>query len=80
MRQNLLLVAALLAVAITFPASAKEDEANEAVDPNYTWDLTELYPTVETWSQAREEVMADFDNAASSRAKPRSSIGARNAR
>ena len=61
MRQSILLVAAMLAVAITFPASAKEDEANEPVDPKYTWDLTELYPTVEAWSEARDEVMADFD-------------------
>ncbi len=61
MRLSTLLIAALLAVAIAFPASAKEDEANEPVDPKYTWDLTEFYPTVEAWSEARDEVMADFD-------------------
>ena len=26
----------------------------------HTWDLTELYPTVEAWNQAREEVLAEF--------------------
>ncbi len=58
MRLINLLTAAMLAVAIAFPASAQDDEA---VDPKYTWDLTELYPTVDAWSQARDEVMADFD-------------------
>ena len=61
MRLTNLLPAAILAVAIAFPASAKDDEAVKAVDPKYTWDLTELYPTVDAWSQARDEVMADFD-------------------
>ena len=61
MRQSILLVAAMLAVALTFPANAKEDEANEPVDPEYTWDLGDIYPTVEAWNQARDEVMADFD-------------------
>ena len=37
-----------------------QDEAAE-VDPKYTWDLTELYPSVEAWEQARDEVLASFD-------------------
>jgi len=53
----------MLAVALTvaLPAAAvfaQDDEA--AVDPQYTWDLTELFPTVEAWNQAREEVLAEF--------------------
>ena len=30
-------------------------------DPQATWDLTELYPDVETWDEAREEVLAALD-------------------
>jgi oligoendopeptidase F len=37
-----------------------QDEATE-VDPKYTWDLTELYPSLEAWEQAREEVLASFE-------------------
>jgi oligoendopeptidase F len=39
------------------PAAAQENE----VDPRYTWDLTELYPTVDDWNQAREAVMLEFN-------------------
>jgi oligoendopeptidase F len=34
-----------------------QDEATE-VDPKYTWDLTEIYPSLEAWEQARDEVLA----------------------
>ena len=61
MRLTTLLTAAMLAVDIAFPASAKDDEANEPVDPEYTWDLGDIYPTIEKWNQARDEVMAAFD-------------------
>ena len=37
-----------------------QDAATE-VDPKYTWDLTELYPSVEAWEQARDEVLASFE-------------------
>ena len=37
-----------------------QDEASE-VDPKYTWDLTEIYPSLEAWEQAREEVLASFE-------------------
>lgn len=37
-----------------------QDEANE-VDPAYIWDLTELYPSVEAWDNARNDVMAQFE-------------------
>ncbi len=52
---------ALLAGAWLFLANgvvAKESE--EAVDPKYTWDLSEIYPSVEAWNQAREDVLQDF--------------------
>ena len=35
-------------------------ESAEAVDPKYTWDLSEIYPSVEAWNQAREDVLQDF--------------------
>ncbi len=52
----------LLAATLLFlgtAASSKED--TEALDPKYTWDLTEIYPTVEAWEQARDEAMQDFE-------------------
>ncbi len=52
-----LLAATLLFLGTT--ASSKEDA--EAVDPKYTWDLTEIYPTVEAWEQARDQTMQDFE-------------------
>ena len=52
------LIAAALAVLAVAPVYAEEETA---VDPQHTWDLTELYPSIETWQQARDEVMAEFD-------------------
>jgi len=37
-----------------------QDEAPD-VDPKYNWDLTEIYPSVEAWEQARDEVLASFE-------------------
>jgi len=51
-------LAAILLVA--FPVSNGLAQDDTAVDPKYTWDLTELYPTVEAWDQARMEVLAEF--------------------
>ena len=57
MRKLLLPAAALLlASSLSF---ADNHEAAE-VDPSATWDLTELFPTVEAWDAAREEVLAEF--------------------
>ena len=53
-----LLATASIAVLAFQPVLAQEEAA---IDPRYQWDLTELYPTVEDWNQAREEVMTDFD-------------------
>ena len=52
------LAAAAVALALTQPAPA-QDESIE-VDPRYTWDLAELYPSVEAWNAAREEVLASL--------------------
>jgi oligoendopeptidase F len=58
MRKSILLATAML-VALPVYQSLAEDEP--AVDPQYTWDLTELYPSVDAWNQAREEVLAEFE-------------------
>ena len=57
------LLVALALLAAAFSVGFAQDEAAEetAVDPRYTWDLTELYPSVDAWNQAREEVLAEFD-------------------
>ena len=47
----------LLVPAVTLLA---QDEASE-VDPKYTWDLTEIYPSLDAWEQARDEVLASFE-------------------
>jgi oligoendopeptidase F len=59
MRKFYLLAAALLVV---LPVSNGLAQDDTVVDPKYTWDLTELFPTVEAWDQAREEVLAEFAN------------------
>jgi len=58
MRRKLLLAAAFLAVLPLANAIAEEEPA---VDPAYTWDLTELFPSVEAWNEAREEVLAEME-------------------
>jgi len=58
MLRNKLLTAALAAVVFSGPVLAQEEET---VDPKYTWDLGDIYPSVEAWEQARDEVMASFD-------------------
>lgn len=55
MRRSLLCAAAMFAA---LPLTGLADE--ETVDPKYTWDLTDLYPSVAEWNRAREEVLAQF--------------------
>jgi oligoendopeptidase F len=43
------------------PAALLAQEETKEVDPKYTWDLTEIYPSLEAWEQAREEVLASFE-------------------
>ena len=57
--RKIIMLAAALAVALSTTVALAQDE-EPAVDPKYTWDLTELYPTVDAWNQAREEVLAEF--------------------
>lgn len=35
-------------------------QEEQSVDPKYTWDLSELFPTVENWQTARRQVLADL--------------------
>ena len=58
MRKTILPVAAIFAALFVNCTFANEDVA---VDPQHTWDLSDLYPSVEAWDQAREEVLAEYD-------------------
>jgi len=53
----------LLAAALALLGSSAPSLAQEApgADERYTWDLTDLYPSVAAWNQARDEVTANFE-------------------
>ncbi len=53
-------VITLLVLVSTGLVFAQEEAAE--VDPKYTWDLTEIYPSVEAWNEAREAVLAKFES------------------
>lgn len=57
MRNILLLAAALL---LAFSQSFADNHEPAEVNPSATWDLTELFPTVEAWDAARQEVLAEL--------------------
>ena len=50
---------ACLAILLMFGAAA---QAQNATDPRYTWDLTELYESPEAWRAARQQVLDDIDS------------------
>ena len=53
---------ALLAGAwLILAGTAVSRESADTQDPKYTWDLTEIYPSVEAWEQARDELLQDFE-------------------
>ena len=58
MHKATMLATAVLALLFFTSSFADEDVA---VDPQYTWDLTDLYPSVDAWNVAREEVLAEFE-------------------
>lgn len=58
MRHAIVMVTASLALTFTITAFAQDEES---VDPKYTWDLTELFPSIDAWNEAREEILADFN-------------------
>ena len=41
--------------------TAAAKESAETIVPKYTWDLPEIYSSVEAWEQARDQVMQDFE-------------------
>lgn len=55
-RQFFVTTALLLAGGFVFA----QDQEQE-VDPKYSWDLTELFPTVDDWDTARKKVIADLE-------------------
>jgi len=61
--QHSKMLAATMLLALPLAVGFAQEEAAEvaAIDPQYTWDLTELYPSVEAWNQAREEVLSEID-------------------
>ena len=60
-------LAALAAFSVVVCGNALAQNESPAADPAYTWDLTELYPTVEAWEEARDEVMSKFEEIESRR-------------
>ena len=58
MHKATMLATAVLALLFVTSSFADEDAA---VDPQHTWDLTDLYPSVDAWNVAREEVLAEFE-------------------
>ncbi len=60
-RMTLIHRAALTAFLIVMAGTALAQDEAATVDPKYTWDLTELYPSVEAWEKARNEVMSRFE-------------------
>jgi oligoendopeptidase F len=57
MRQTLLFAAAMF---VALPSAAIAETAAPLADPQYTWDLTDLYRSAKEWNRAREEVLADL--------------------
>jgi oligoendopeptidase F len=58
MYKYLLPLASAILLCASHPAFAEE---TAQPDPQATWNLTDLFPSDEAWSTARDEVMADFE-------------------
>jgi oligoendopeptidase F len=52
-------IAAVLLLSNTVFAA---DNDNSGKDPQYTWDLTDLYPSVESWDTARLQVLDELED------------------
>jgi oligoendopeptidase F len=58
LNKKVLLALSLMAISgLTFA-----QEETTKVDSRYTWDLTEIYPTLEDWDKARNEVLAAMES------------------
>jgi len=51
----------LLSAFILFASPSAIADDSVELDPQATWDLTDLFPSVDAWNSAREAVMADFE-------------------
>ncbi|MBT8092272.1 MAG: oligoendopeptidase F [Gammaproteobacteria bacterium] len=58
MKKILLPFASAFFLLAAYPTLASDDAQP---DPQATWNLEDLFPSVDAWNKAREEVMADFD-------------------
>ncbi|MDA1063737.1 MAG: oligoendopeptidase F family protein, partial [Proteobacteria bacterium] len=58
MRYRQLLLTAFIALLAAHTVVAAEEVT---VDPSHTWDLSDMYPSIEAWDKAREEVAANFE-------------------
>jgi len=50
----------ITAFAVALISISSAPGAREGTDAEYTWNLTELFPTTEAWSTAREQVIANL--------------------
>ena len=46
---------------LLMPVVGHVQEDEREVDPKYTWDLSEIYPDLESWEKARNEVLGSFE-------------------
>ena len=62
-RCEALRLAGAMCLAVTFfsRVAAADRPPADADNPAYTWDLTELYPTPEAWTEARDKLLAKVD-------------------
>jgi oligoendopeptidase F len=56
-----LTITALACALVMMAGPALAQEAAAEPDPQYTWDLSELYASNEAWNEARESVLADLE-------------------
>ena len=49
---------AVIVCLLAFQSPAQEADKP---DPRYTWDLAAIYPSVEAWNEARDEVLEQFE-------------------
>ena len=49
-------LAALLGLALLAPAAPAKERSE--IDPKYKWNLSDLYPSVDAWQQAKQDLEA----------------------